>query len=79
MTATVLSVAGPPIEVGEGWMLIYYAKSAIDGAYRLGAALLDKEDPTTVFTRLPYPILEPKEWYEVEDIPVVLLERSRSD
>jgi len=66
-----VGIAGPPIEVSEGWVLIYHAKSAIDGAYRLGAALLDKEDPTTVLARLPYPILEPKEWYEVEDIPVV--------
>ncbi len=66
-----VGVAGPPLEFGEGWLMIYHAKSAQDGAYRLGAALLDREDPTTVISRLSYPILEPREWYEIEGVWVV--------
>lgn len=66
-----VGVAGVPIEVSEGWVMIYHAKSAYDGAYRLGAALLDREDPTTVLSRLDYPILEPREWYEAEGVRVV--------
>jgi len=40
-------------------------------AYRLGSTLLDGEDSTTLLAGLPYLILEPEEWYGVEDIPVV--------
>ncbi len=66
-----VGVAGVPVEVSEGWVMVYHAKSSYDGAYRLGAALLDREDPTTVLSRLDYPILEPREWYETEGVRVV--------
>lgn len=66
-----VGAAGVPIEVSEGWVMVYHARSALDGAYRLGAALLDKEDPTSVISRLDYPILEPTEWYETEGVRVV--------
>jgi predicted GH43/DUF377 family glycosyl hydrolase len=66
-----VGVAGPPVEFNEGWLMIYHARSLQDGAYRLGAALLDREDPTTVISRLEYPILEPREWYETEGVRVV--------
>jgi predicted GH43/DUF377 family glycosyl hydrolase len=33
--------------------------------YRAGAALLDLENPSKVIARLPYPILEPEEPYEL--------------
>lgn len=66
-----VGIAGVPIEVSEGWVMIYHAKSAYDGSYRLGAALLDREDPTSTISRLDYPILEPSEWYETEGINVV--------
>lgn len=66
-----VGIAGVPIEVSEGWVMIYHAKSAYDGAYRLGAALLNREDPTTVISRLDYPILEPTEWYETEGVNVI--------
>jgi predicted GH43/DUF377 family glycosyl hydrolase len=55
----------PPIKTGEGWLLIYHAigEQAPD-SYKIGAMLLDREDPTRVLARLPEPILEPKAWYE---------------
>ncbi|MCX8185455.1 MAG: hypothetical protein RMI56_03220 [Sulfolobales archaeon] len=66
-----VGIAGVPVEVSEGWVAIYHARSAYDGAYRLGAVLLDREDPTSVISRLDQPILEPTEWYETEGISVV--------
>jgi predicted GH43/DUF377 family glycosyl hydrolase len=42
-------------------------------AYRLGAALLDGEDPAKVVGRLPEPILEPElEWEKVGLVPNVV-------
>ena len=34
------------------------------GRYKLGALLLDSQDPSRVIYRSNYPILEPDEWYE---------------
>ena len=59
-----IGIAGPPIYTKEGWVLIYHGRSKFDNYYRLGAALLDKEDPAIVLSRLDYPILEPEENYE---------------
>lgn len=36
------------------------------GRYKLGAMLLDREDPSRVLSRLPYPLLEPNARYENE-------------
>jgi predicted GH43/DUF377 family glycosyl hydrolase len=61
-----VGAAGPPIEIDEGWLLLYYgAKDTSAGPlYRLGAALLDKEDPSQVIARSNIPILSPRERYE---------------
>jgi predicted GH43/DUF377 family glycosyl hydrolase len=58
-----VGIAGPPIKVGDEWLLIYHALSRHDGQYRLGAAMLDLERGE-VISRLDYPILEPKAEYE---------------
>lgn len=58
-----IGIAGPPIKVGDEWLLIYHALSLHDGKYRLGAALLDLENER-VTARLDYPILEPEAEYE---------------
>lgn len=56
---------GPvPIETEYGWILIYHGLSNFDNKYRLGAALLDLNEPKKVLSRLEYPILEPVETYE---------------
>ena len=57
----------PPIEVNEGWLLIYHAVSMVDGQrmYQAGVALLDKNDPTNVLARLPYPLFSPHEQWEL--------------
>ena len=60
-----VGVAGPPIELEEGWLLIYHGVEAKTWTYRLGCALLDKEHPEIVLDRCNEPILEPLEDYEL--------------
>jgi len=59
-----VGVAGPPIELEEGWLLIYHGVEAKTWTYRLGCALLDREHPEVVLERCETPILEPVEDYE---------------
>ncbi|HEY4518699.1 MAG TPA: hypothetical protein VJG48_03725 [Candidatus Paceibacterota bacterium] len=59
------SASAPPIKTKDGWLLLYHAMDKRDpGRYKVGAMLLDLEDPTKVIYRSAYPILEPDEWYE---------------
>ncbi len=58
-----VGITGPPIKVGDEWLLIYHALSHHDGQYRLGAAMLNLEKGK-VTSRLDYPILEPQAEYE---------------
>ena len=60
-----VGVAGPPIELEEGWLLIYHGVEAETWTYRLGCALLDKHQPEIVLWRCDAPILEPVEDYEL--------------
>ena len=58
---------GPqPIETPEGWIIFYYGVyNTIEGAiYRVGAALLDFEEPWRVIRRSNEWLLEPRELYE---------------
>jgi predicted GH43/DUF377 family glycosyl hydrolase len=55
----------PPIRTEEGWLLIYHAvDERVPDSYKIGAMLLDRDNPTRVIARSPEPILEPTEWYE---------------
>lgn len=47
---------GPPIEIDEGWLLLTHGVGAIR-KYSIGAALLDKDDPSKVLGRTSLPIL----------------------
>lgn len=49
---------GSPIEIDEGWLVITHGVGTVRN-YCLGAALLDKDDPSRVLMRTPVPILEP--------------------
>jgi predicted GH43/DUF377 family glycosyl hydrolase len=57
----------PPLRTEHGWLLIYHGVGA-DKQYRLGALLLDLEDPIKVTHRTPEPIYEPVEDYETQGI-----------
>jgi len=62
----------PPILTEQGWLMVYHG---VDDAlvYRLGIALLDRDDPTKVLRRQSEPILEPQtEWERVGDVPNVV-------
>jgi len=59
---------GPsPIKTQYGWLVIYQAMNHLNpDRYRIGAMLLDLQDPTKILYRSAEPILEPEEWYENE-------------
>ncbi len=55
----------PPIRTELGWLLFYHAMDLKDpNRYKLGAMILDINDPTTVLYRSQNPILEPDYYYE---------------
>jgi predicted GH43/DUF377 family glycosyl hydrolase len=55
----------PPIRTRLGWLLFYHAMDTRDpNRYKLGAMILDFNDPTKILYRSRLPILEPEEWYE---------------
>lgn len=57
---------GPsPIKTKDGWLVLYHAMDHRNpDRYRMGAILLDLNDPTKVLYRSVKPILEPEEDYE---------------
>ena len=57
----------PPLRTPHGWLQIYHGVGA-DKHYRLGALLLDLEDPTRVTHRTRRPIYEPIADYETRGI-----------
>jgi beta-1,2-mannobiose phosphorylase / 1,2-beta-oligomannan phosphorylase len=61
-----IGLNGPPEKTEDGWLLLYHGVSREDVKYRMGAALLDLDNPMKVIARLHNPILEPLTWYENE-------------
>ncbi|MFH1478738.1 MAG: hypothetical protein ABIG92_03055 [Candidatus Omnitrophota bacterium] len=60
-----VSVGATPIKTDEGWLVIYHAVDDRDDTkYKIGAMILDLEDPSKVLFRTNQPILEPEEHYE---------------
>lgn len=60
-------VGPPPIKTEEGWLVLYHAMDRNDpNKYKLGAMILDSDNPTIIRYRAAHPILEPKEHYELE-------------
>lgn len=55
----------PPIRTPAGWLLLYHAMELRDpGRYKLGAMLLDLDDPSHILGRLDHPLLQPDAHYE---------------
>jgi predicted GH43/DUF377 family glycosyl hydrolase len=68
-----IGIAGPPIKIHSGWLLLYHGVSDIDHQYRVGMMILDQNNPGKVLYRSPYPIIKPTEKYEQEgDVPNVI-------
>lgn len=61
-----VGAASPPIEIEQGWLVVYYGEKDTSAGplIRLGAAILDKDDPSQVLGRSNIPILSPREVYE---------------
>jgi predicted GH43/DUF377 family glycosyl hydrolase len=59
-----VGIGPPPIRTDAGWVVIYHGVDS-NTVYRVGAALLDLENPHRVIARTPEPILEPEEKFEV--------------
>lgn len=61
-----IGCAVPPMEIDLGWLVIYYGvkKTSSGPLTRIGAAILDKENPSQIITRSNIPILSPRELYE---------------
>ena len=59
-----IGIAGPPLRVNDGWLLIYHGTNKRN-VYSLGIALLDLEDPSKLIARQKEPILKPTLEWEV--------------
>ncbi len=65
----------PPIKTDKGWLLIYHGVKQMPSGpiYRMGAALLDLENPHKLIARARRWVLAPEEPYErVGDVPNVV-------
>ncbi len=61
-----IGAACPPMEIQQGWLLIYYGEKSTSAGplVRLGTAVLDRDDPSQVLARSNIPIISPREKYE---------------
>jgi beta-1,2-mannobiose phosphorylase / 1,2-beta-oligomannan phosphorylase len=59
-----VGISAPPIKTKHGWLLLYHGVSKSHNTYRVGAVLLDLDDPAIVLARTADPIFEPREEYE---------------
>jgi len=69
----VRSAGPPPLKTPYGWLVLYHANDADEPSrYKLGAMLLDLEDPTKILHRAPHAILEPDAEYENDGKPGIV-------
>lgn len=63
----------PPIRTRLGWLLLYHAMDKFDpNKYKLGAMILDADNPTKILYRSANPILSPDMHYENDGKPGVV-------
>ena len=55
--------SAPPVKTDKGWLMLYHGVDR-DNIYRVGAMLLDLENPERVIARTRNFIMEPEEYYE---------------
>lgn len=73
--ANKIGLSPPPLETSEGWLVFYHGvrRHASGSLYRMGAMLLDLEDPTKVIRRGQDWIFAPETIYErIGDVPNVV-------
>ncbi|MDE2590168.1 MAG: hypothetical protein KGL95_10970, partial [Patescibacteria group bacterium] len=62
-----VGAGAPPMETEDGWLLIYQSVGHQDPSrYKVGAMMLDRDNPSKVLYRTHTPIIEPNEKYENE-------------
>lgn len=60
-----VGAGAPPMKTKDGWLLIYQSVGYQDpGRYKIGAMMLDKDNPSKVLYRSRKPMIEPEEHYE---------------
>jgi predicted GH43/DUF377 family glycosyl hydrolase len=59
-----VGISAPPLETEFGWLLIYHGVSDPGSVYKVGAMLLDYNDPYKILARTDEPIIEPMMDYE---------------
>ncbi|MEK7190393.1 MAG: hypothetical protein AAB661_01355 [Patescibacteria group bacterium] len=59
-----VGICAPPLKTKYGWLLLYHGVSKSHSTYRIGAVLLDLNDPAIILSRTSDPIFEPEESYE---------------
>lgn len=64
----------PPVKTDKGWLVLYHAmdKRFPTIGYKLGAMLLDLDNPEKIIAKAKSPILEPDMWYENDWKPGVV-------
>jgi predicted GH43/DUF377 family glycosyl hydrolase len=60
-----IGINTPPVKTRQGWLTIYHAVGS-DKYYRLGALLLDLENPDKILARTKDWIMQPEEDYEID-------------
>lgn len=63
-----VGLSTPPLETERGWLLLYHAVCQPGFIYKVGAMLLDYDDPRKIIARSDEPIFEPEMPYELEGI-----------
>ncbi|PYQ98428.1 MAG: glycosidase [Acidobacteria bacterium] len=70
-----IGLSAPPLETPDGWLILYHGVRRTAGGclYRLGLALLDRDDPRRVLRRSDEWVFGPTEPYELNgDVPGVV-------
>ena len=58
-----IGAAASPVKTDKGWLLLYHGVD-LGSCYRVGAMLLDLDDPSKVIARSKRFVMEPEEYYE---------------
>lgn len=61
-----IGAACPPIKTEKGWFMLYHGVAESDEQYRVGAVLLDLEDPLKIVSRTKDYLMEPEFDYETK-------------
>ncbi|MFC1650599.1 glycoside hydrolase family 130 protein [Candidatus Latescibacterota bacterium] len=70
-----IGAAAPPFEIDRGWLSLYYGvkQTSAGPLIRIGATILEAENPSSVIARTNVPILSPREEYErIGDVPNIV-------